>query len=290
MSVNKYQKLRPYNLIMGVIHLVQGIIMVTLSNDTVTSVKIWLPEVNFSNLEDATRDGILPVAQDFVEINFGVLISSFLFISAAAHFVTVLPGVYNWYIRNLKREINLIRWYEYALSSSVMVVVIGYLCNIRDATIFGLLFMLNLTMNLFGASMELHNADLKEKTAEYKEAYNLVAKSKRKDLPEVTPYRPNWHHFVYGCIAGSVPWIVFTIYFTTSISQIGDVVEIPDFVYAVLYVLFVFFNLFAINMVLQYKRVGKWKSYLFGEYVYVFLSLAAKSALAWIIWGGTLRG
>jgi len=50
----------------------------------------------------------------------------------------------------------------------------------------------------------------------------------------------------------------------------------------------VFFNIFAVNMVLQYKKVGPWKDYLFGEKVYIVLSLAAKTTLAWMIFTGTL--
>jgi hypothetical protein len=42
-------------------------------------------------------------------------------------------------------------------------------------------------------------------------------------------------------------------------------------------------------MVLQYKKVGKWADYLYGERVYIVLSLVAKSALAWQIFGGTLQ-
>jgi hypothetical protein len=42
-------------------------------------------------------------------------------------------------------------------------------------------------------------------------------------------------------------------------------------------------------MVLQYKKVGPWKDYLFGERMYIVLSLLAKTALAWQIWVGTLR-
>jgi hypothetical protein len=42
-------------------------------------------------------------------------------------------------------------------------------------------------------------------------------------------------------------------------------------------------------MFLQYRKVGPWKDYLFGERVYVFLSLFAKSALAWQVFAGTLR-
>ncbi len=41
-------------------------------------------------------------------------------------------------------------------------------------------------------------------------------------------------------------------------------------------------------MVLQYKKVGKWKDYLYGERVYIILSLVAKTALAWQIFAGTL--
>ena len=42
-------------------------------------------------------------------------------------------------------------------------------------------------------------------------------------------------------------------------------------------------------MVLQYKKVWKWKNYLFGETVYIVLSLVAKSLLAWQVFAGTLR-
>jgi predicted metal-binding membrane protein len=53
--------------------------------------------------------------------------------------------------------------------------------------------------------------------------------------------------------------------------------------------IFLFFNSFAVNMVLQYKKVGPWKDYLYGEKVYIILSLVAKSLLAWQVFGGTLR-
>jgi len=47
-------------------------------------------------------------------------------------------------------------------------------------------------------------------------------------------------------------------------------------------------NTFALNMYLQYKKVGPWKDYLFGERMFIVLSLLAKTALAWQIWFGTL--
>jgi hypothetical protein len=62
----------------------------------------------------------------------------------------------------------------------------------------------------------------------------------------------------------------------------------PGFVYGIFVSLFIFFNMFAINQWLQYKRIGRWADYLFGERVYLILSLTAKSALAWQMYGNTL--
>ena len=66
--------------------------------------------------------------------------------------------------------------------------------------------------------------------------------------------------------------------------------EAPGFVYGIIASMFVFFNIFAVNMVLQYKKVGPWRDYLFGEKVYIILSLTAKTLLAWQVFSATLTG
>jgi hypothetical protein len=65
---------------------------------------------------------------------------------------------------------------------------------------------------------------------------------------------------------------------------------VPTFVYAIFVSLFVLFNSFALNQALQYRRTGKWSSYVFGEAAYIVLSLVAKSALAWQVFAGALAG
>jgi len=40
---------------------------------------------------------------------------------------------------------------------------------------------------------------------------------------------------------------------------------IPGFVIAIFVSLFIAFNVFAINMVLQNRKVGRWRDYLYGE-------------------------
>ena len=285
----EYKNLRLWNLIMGILHFVQGFLMLFLSSERLVDVNLWLPKVT-----DLSREVNLQ-PEFWYSVNLGYVISSFLFLSAIAHFVTILPSVYEWYLKSLVAKINMIRWYEYALSSSVMVYVIAMLSGVRDGMMLFLLVGINACMNLFGAAMEQHNSSLR-KLSILKQTKKSNVEEIDIDLDEDTEFKPAWANFVYGSFAGVLPWIVMGLYFVVSLDRLGDVEELPDQVREALDTvrwifptLFVFFNLFAINMILQYKKIGPWKKYLFGEKAYIVLSLLAKSFLAWFIWGGTLR-
>lgn len=252
MQAGKYQRLRRFNLIMGALHFLQGIFMVLVSNDTTYPIF-----TNYLNFNTETFS-LSPMANKLYDLPFGPAVAMFLLISAVAHFYLGTVG-YRRYVGDLEQGINPVRFYEYALSSSLMIVLIGMLTGIWDLGAIILLFGINATMNFFGIMMELHNQG-KEK--------------------------PRWIAFNFGSIAGIIPWIVVALYFVGAVNS-GEA-KPPDFVYAIVPTLFVFFNIFAINMVLQYKKVGPWKDYLFGERAYIVLSLSAKTVLAWLIWTGTL--
>jgi hypothetical protein len=244
--------LRRFNAVMGFLHLVQGILMIVLSNDT--TYPIYTNFLKFDTALGALR----PDPKLAYDVLFGPAVAVFLLLSAVAHFALATFG-YQWYVKNLKKGMNPARFYEYALSSSLMIVLIGLLVGVWDLGALIVMFAINATMNFFGILMELHN----QKTEE-----------------------TNWTSFIYGCFAGIVPWIVIGVYFYVPLS--GDGPKPPGFVYAIVPTLFVFFNIFALNMFLQYKKVGRWKDYLFGERIYIVLSLLAKTVLAWQIFAGTL--
>ena len=246
-------RLRAFNAAMGVLHLVQGVVMLALSSD------FALP-VTSSFLEfDASAGRLVPAPDTLFELRIGPMVAAFLFLSAAAHFLVSTPRVYEWYARNLKRGINYARWAEYALSASVMIVVIAMLVGMYDVASLLLVFALNAMMILFGWMMELHNQ---------------------------TTERVDWTSFAFGSIAGAVPWVGIFIYLIGSGGGEGGP---PGFVYGIFVSIFLFFNCFAVNMVLQYRRIGPWREYLYGERAYIVLSLFAKSALAWQVFAGTLR-
>jgi hypothetical protein len=207
---------------------------------------------------DTTLMTLRPEPKLLYEVLFGPAVAVFLLLSAVAHFALSTFG-YRWYVEKLKKGMNPARFYEYALSSSLMIVLIGLLVGVWDLGALIGLFAINAAMNLFGVMMELHNQ---------------------------TTAKTDWTSFIYGCFAGIVPWIVIGLYFYVPLS--GEGPKPPDFVYAIVPTLFVFFNIFALNMFLQYKKIGPWKNYLFGERMYIVLSLLAKTALAWQIFAGTL--
>ena len=293
MTKNPYKNLKLWNGIMAGLHAIQGIAMVSLTkSDSLKQIFISLPKPN------PEQRSFGNVVENWYQVNLGYVIASFLFLSAFAHLITILPKVYEWYINNLKNQLNLIRWFEYALSSSVMVYVIAYLCGISDGLMLFVLVSINACMNLFGASMELHNSNLKKQAKPQKIIQTVMQGDEifSSFKIDTTSYKTEWSNFVYGCFAGIVPWIVMGTYFFVSLDRLGNIDTLPDNVKNALKTvkfifpaLFIFFNCFAINMVLQYKKLGPWKNYLTGEKVYIILSLTAKSFLAWFIWGGTLR-
>lgn len=248
----RFASLRRFNLVMGFLHLLQGVLMIVLSNDTTYPIY-----TNFLNFDVASRS-LQPIPELLYDLRFGPAVALFLLISAVAHFYLATIG-YSRYVKNLRLGMNPIRFYEYALSSSLMIVLIGMLVGIWDLGAILLIFGLNAMMNLFGIMMELQNQTTK---------------------------KTDWTAFIYGCIAGIIPWIVITLYFVGAVNS-GEA-KPPAFVYIIIPTLFVFFNIFALNMFLQYKKIGRWQDYLFGERIYIILSLSAKTVLAWLIFAGTL--
>jgi hypothetical protein len=132
----KFARLRRFNAIMGLLHLVQGILMILLSND-----KTYPIYSNFLSF-DTQSGALLPKSELFIELRFGPAVAMFLLLSAVAHGILSTVG-YGWYVENLKKGMNPLRFYEYALSSSLMIVLIGMLVGLWDLGALILIFALN---------------------------------------------------------------------------------------------------------------------------------------------------
>ena len=246
--------LRRFNVAMGLLHMAQGVAMVILSSS------FSLPIVANLLYFDAASQRLVPRPETLIDLRIGPAVAAFLFLSSIAHFVVASPWVYPWYSARVRTGTNPARWVEYSLSSSLMIAIIAMLVGIYDIAALIAIFGVNACMILFGWVME---------------RYNL-------GRPTV-----DWLAYWFGVIAGAVPWIAIGIYLLGA--GAGTSARPPTFVYFIYVSLFLFFNVFALNMVFQYRRIGRWRNVLFGERVYMVLSLVAKSALAWQVFAGTLR-
>jgi hypothetical protein len=243
--------MRAFNAALAVAHAAQGIAILLLANDAT------IP-ITWGYIDGPPATGTQQT-ETLYDLPFGPAVAAFLFLAAIDHGLMAAPRVVDWYERNLAREINPARWWEYSVSASLMVVLIAMLTGIRDVAALLALFGVNAAMIHFGLVMESVNR----------------------------PGEPvDWRPFVYGSVVGLFPWLAIGIQLAHAESE----ADVPGFVIAIFVTLFVLFFSFAVNMVLQYARVGPWRSYRFGEGGYLVLSLVAKSALAWQVFAGALAG
>jgi hypothetical protein len=247
-AANWMRRLRWANLAVGLIHAGQAALILALANDFALPVT--------ASFLDGPPGSAAPPPTTLFEVSIAWGVAFFLLLAAVDHLLMAAPGVSRWYEANLRRGRNYARWIEYSVSASVMIVLIALLTGIGDVAALGAIFGVNSAMILFGLLMEKYER----------------------------PGRLSWLPYWFGVLAGAVPWLLIGVYIWSP----GNAASPPAFVYAIFVSLFLFFNTFSLNMVLQYRRVGPWRDYLFGEAAYIVLSLAAKSALAWQVFGGTL--
>jgi hypothetical protein len=249
--IDQFKSLRKLNLIAGGLHLASLLAILFLSTD------VSLPVVA-TYMSDAPGTGSFAAPIELFSLNISYTVAAFMALSAFFHFFVSSGPIFPKYVDGLKRHINIYRWVEYSLSSSIMIVIILQLNGVTDYIALIAIFGVNVSMILFGWLQERYSE------------------------PGSGDMLPFW----FGCIAGAVPWIAI---FINMLSPSGPPeTTVPGFVIGIVISLFIFFNCFAIVQWKQYKAQGKWADYLHGERWYIILSLVAKSLLAWQVFVGAL--
>lgn len=250
-AARRYSSLRRWNLGLTILHGAQAVAVLVLASDFAITVTSSFPQ--------GPPGSEPPAPEALFDVPIGAAIAVFLLLAALDHALTgtLLRGAYE---RSLGREINPFRWIEYSFSATIMIVLIGFYCGLTGLTTVVAIAGANVAMILFGWLQERANPPGRA----------------------TTTMLPFW----FGCVAGAAPWIAI------GINLVGAEADgqLPNFVIGIFVSLFVFFMSFALNQWLQYRGVGPWRDYLFGEKAYLVLSLVAKSALAWQIFAGSLAG
>ena len=180
----------------------------------------------------------------------------FLALSGIDHLVVILPGFNSLYNYCIARHQNPFRWTEYALSASLMRAMIAQLSGITDIHLLFTIFMLSAVTMVLGACHESVNAKAR-------------ADGDRKQ---------NWFPFLAAWIPHLASWAVILCYFFRNVSKADP----PNFVWAIIFILFFLDGIFALLFYLQWGKIGWFESYVTGEKGFIVLSFTAKALLAWI--------
>ncbi|AGL62162.1 conserved membrane protein of unknown function [Candidatus Saccharimonas aalborgensis] len=191
-------------------------------------------------------------------VRVGYAVALFLGLSALFHVLVASKVFFQRYIKGLGNTINVFRWVEYSISSTLMILLIAQITGISDYGALLGIAGVNVSMILFGWLQEKYTR----------------------------PGSREWLPFIFGCIAGIVPWLIVLISVLSPNSP-SDATP-PAFVYGIIVSIFLLFNSFALVQYKQYRALGKWKDYLRGERAYIVLSFTAKAALAIQIFANTL--
>lgn len=244
----KLANVRKWNLALTVLHLGQAVAMLLLTNNFALNVLSSFPA------GPPGTEGL--VTKTLFEVRVGWVIGAFLALAGIDHLLTS-TFARKTYETDLKNGINRFRWAEYSISASLMVVIICMYWGILTLAALVAVVGANMAMILFGWLQEKMNPPGRASTT-------MV---------------PFW----FGTLVGLTPWLAMSV----NISQIplGDA---PKGLFLIMIVQGLFFFSFGLNQWLQYRGVGKWKNYMFGEKTYLILSLGAKSLLAWQIFAVSL--
>ena len=166
--------LRRYNIVVGLILIVQAVAVVALAND------FTLP-VTASYLEGPPGT---PPGDPVTLLNtpIGLAVAAFLALSGLA--LLIVATVWSrGYAADLARQRNRARWVEYALTSSMMIVLIAQITGLTDVAALAAIFAVNAAMIFFGWLQETHEHP-----------------------------GGGFLPFIFGSMTGIVPWLIIAFF------------------------------------------------------------------------------
>lgn len=251
--------LRTWNKIMAAVYAVQGAAILLLSAaKTVPFTVSYLTE-NPLATEAAGETVWSQATRTVADINLAYIIAAFLFISALVH----ASAAWWWraaYERDLSAKVARFRWLAAIPVVSLLFIVLASLVGITSLAILLLMVVLSAAAMLLALVTERYNAEKR------------------------SPGRL----FCYTRTAVAfAPWAVIILYLAGAYLYGQGMV--PSYAISAVMSVFLLSVGAALLFRFQNHKKGKWADRLYSERGYVILGLIAQTALAWIVFFGTLQ-
>lgn len=275
--------LRAFTACTGLVHLGSGIATLVLNKDRkVPLFETWLAWPSSAQRQVDATNKFITGSNYSGSISFEGLVASFFFLSAIFQTVPALvTPIWRWQLKLLlERNVQPLRWLEYSASASVMFVTFFILNGNQNVYLIVTAFALSFVMMMLGLVSEA--SAYFQRTVEYLSN----GKMKRNALDYFLPH-------VLGWVPFGILWGLIYRSFVFGISHGSS--KPPMWVYIVFASQIGIMAAFGANQLWQivdlfYVRASDFerqaKIALRTEYIYVTLSLTAKSMLAWVLYWG----
>lgn len=263
------------NTIAAILHLIQAsvLIVLTTTQSLDRSVPLqeqytnWIPEDKKDTNASYTieLDGMalnvatVPTKSEF-SIAWGVIV--FFLLSGVFQSINICRKEYK------DNKTNWLRFIEYSISASIMLILIALVNGIFDQSIIALIAVSCAACQLCGLVAE--------------QIMDIQKYVKDKELNERLDTVRWISHLIGWLLIITAYAIIFRYYDTSNRNSDG---QAPDFVTAIVISIFILFSSFGFVQLLQMTHTLDYDT---AELVYVCLSLTAKTVLGWIIYANVL--
>ena len=252
----------PCHIVAAIFQFMQSFVLFAFSKEVEARSPIY---TNYRSEYNVLSEGFgIPEPKQIAAISLTMFSGVCVLLSAFDHMLTVIPGIRPKYEHYLKRNQSPFRWIEYSISAAIMRTQVAMIAGVTDVHILVCVFALTGCCICFGLLMEPANARARA------DGYDI-----------------NFFSLWFAFIPHLVTWSIIYCYFTVGITRGEDP---PGYVGTILVALFILDGSFAAVFIMQWKEIGYFKDYVFGEFIFIMLSFTAKTFLAWITYGSVSSG
>lgn len=251
-------RLNRWNRWFAAVYIAEGFILFIFGTAYSVPIIINYLAVNPINTTVAGHAVLSPATRQLFNVSIPGIIAAIFALSALAHSL-LATLCRKHYESGLPQGVNTIRWFEYAISTGLMMTIVGLVSGVYDLATLLAIFGFMAIAQLFWLVTELTSSNS----------------------------RPNWLTYWSSTAVSLVPWLIIALY-AFNATYYG-MAHIPPYVYGIYCTMLVCVAGFVLNLYLYYRRRGMWANYVTVERGFMALGLVAKSLLAWQIFMGVLR-
>lgn len=265
-------KLANMNLAAGVLHTLMGLGLTawaaTSFDNSINAVDTSLWTIGMRPVNDASQHADVVGPQRFNvtvdkttssnTVMLIILVILFVFITAIFHYTVY--GLRNiTYKDMINSSNNWLRWVEYCITSTIMIVLISLSIGLKDFGLFIMMIVSNMVIMMMGHIVE-----------------RLLVDDKQRSL---------------SILATVAAWLLFAAIWgilTKTFVSLASRGNMPKFVWAVYILMFIFFSSFGVVQLVQVAGGYNSKNYAVVEISYVSLSFISKVLLALLLFVGII--